>query len=625
MCGICGIFNIKGNAIDRDIVVGMNSTLAHRGPDDEGYHVKGPIGMGHRRLSIIDLHSGHQPIYSEDRRTVIVFNGEIYNYKPIRDELIQKGHQFKTKTDTEVILHGYEEWGEACVDRLRGMFAFAVWNDRDQTLFLARDRLGIKPLYYAFDGSNFIFASELKAILASKLVTRDLDFQAVSDFISLGYVPAPKSIFKQIRKLPSAHHCTQTLSRRKIKRYWDLEFAPDPELSEQQWCESILEKLEESVKIRLMSDVPLGAFLSGGVDSSMVVALMAKTSRLPVITNTIGFSLQAYNEVDYARETARLFHTDQNEHIVTPDILETVDKLSWYYDEPFADSSSIPTYFVSKMARERVTVALSGDGGDENFAGYRRYFFDQFENRIRGVIPGPLRQTVVRQLADIYPKADRLPQFLRAKTLLTNLSKDPVEGYFNSMSQVLPAIKSRLFTRELADTLGGYDASSVFRTHYDQCQSDDPLSKIQYIDFNTYLPEDILTKVDRASMANSLEVRVPILDHEFVEQVAKIPSGLKIKGRTSKYILKEAAKHLLPKQILNRKKMGFCLPVGEWLTTELKPLVNETILSKPFMERGFFNQDMVTQMWDQHVKGERNNFQPLWTLLSFELWARKHL
>lgn len=625
MCGICGIFDINGGPVDKAAIVRMNSALVHRGPDDEGYHIEGPVGLGHRRLSIIDLHAGSQPIYSEDRRMAIVFNGEIYNFKQIRDLLIRKGHVFRTATDTEAIVHAYEEWGAECLDRLRGMFAFAIWDRKEQTLFLARDRLGIKPLYYALDGGRFVFASEIKAILASGCIPRTLDYQALSDYLSLGYVPAPKSIFRQIRKLPPAHYCIRSRNSQKTARYWDIDFTPDLDTGEAGFCRQVLEKLEEAVKIRLMSDVPLGAFLSGGVDSGMVVALMAKAMQDPVRTNTVGFSHEAYNEIGYARETSALFHTDQSEEIVTPDILDTVDKLARVYDEPFADSSSIPTYFVSRMARKRVTVALSGDGGDENFAGYRRYYFDLFENRVRNVVPGPVRQHLIGPLASVYPKADRLPQFLRAKTLLTNLSKDPVEGYFNSMSLVLPGMKSSLVSPDLDRMLDGYDSSLVFREHYDQCNAKDPLSRIQYIDFNTYLPEDILTKVDRASMAVSLEVRVPVLDHELVELAARIPPHFKIRGRTSKYIFKKAAEHLLPGQILNRKKMGFCLPVNEWLKTELRPLVHDTLLGSRCRQRGFFNPDVVENMWRQHLTGEKNNFQPLWTLLGFELWAEKYL
>ncbi len=623
MCGISGILNLTGAPVDKDLLVKMNDTLSHRGPDDSGYYLDQNIGLGHRRLSIIDLNTGQQPIYNEDNTIVVVFNGEIYNFKELRERLRSKGHQFFTQTDTEVIIHGYEQWGTACVKRFRGMFAFALWDANKKELFLARDRLGIKPLYYYYDGKKILFASEIKALLQNKQIRKTINLKALSDYISLGYVPNPKSILENIYKLSPGHHLVCRSDAITIKQYWDLEFTDTTRIGEEAYCEQLINKLEESVRLRLLSDVPLGSFLSGGIDSSLVVGLMAKLLEKPVVTNSVGFSVQEFNELPAARTISNYFKTDHNEFTVTPDILDVIDTLAWQYDEPFADASSIPTYYVSQMTRQNVTVALSGDGGDENFAGYRRYYFDRLENRLRGVIPEAVRKLMIGSLARVYPKADWLPQVFRAKTLLTNLSVDPVFGYFNSMSMILPSMKSRLFSNELKKALKGYDSICVFKTHYDACNCQDPLSKIQYIDFKTYLPEDILTKVDRASMANALEVRVPLLDHEFVEFAATIPSDLKLKQRQSKYIFKQAAGKILPASIISRKKMGFSIPIGQWMKTELKPLVQELLINN-LRSKDYFNKPYIESLWTSHLKGIKDNTQSLWTLLCFELWRKKY-
>ncbi|MCP4672186.1 MAG: asparagine synthase (glutamine-hydrolyzing) [Desulfobacula sp.] len=625
MCGISGIYNIDGRPVDKDLLVRMNDTLSHRGPDDSGYHIKNNLGLGHRRLSIIDLNTGQQPIYNEDKSVVVVFNGEIYNFEEIRKILISKGHKFSTKTDTEIIVHGYEEWGFECLEKFQGMFSFALWDEKKNLLFLARDRLGIKPLYYYFDENRFYFASEIKAIIEDRTINRKMNNQALSDYFSIGYVPTPKSIFQNISKLPAGHFLVLQNKQKRVQKYWDLEFCPDLRLTESQWCEKIIEVLRESVRLRLISDVSLGAFLSGGIDSSLIVGLMAELMDDSVITNSIGFSVDKYNELEYARETAQIFNTSHNEFTVNPDALNVIDKLSWHFDEPMADSSSIPTYYVSKMARENVTVALSGDGGDENFAGYRRYYFDLLENKLRNIIPGQIKKQVIGKIASIYPQGPWLPQVMRGKTLLTNLSNDPVHGYFNSMSFFLPDAKSNLFTQDFIKELAGYDSIDVFQKHYNDCASSDPLTKIQYIDFKTYLSEDILTKVDRASMANSLEVRVPILDHKFVEMVAQIPSKLKLKNRVSKYILKKSADKILPGNIINRKKMGFSIPIDVWLKNELREKFLDVLHDKNSPDSGIFNKAYIEQMYVAHLKGKQNNTRPLWTYMSFKLWERKFL
>lgn len=625
MCGICGIFHMDGSPAKPEILRAMNDTLVHRGPDDEGYYLKGPVGLGHRRLSIIDLHTGKQPIENEDGTKVIVFNGEIYNFRELREVLTARGHLFKTFTDTEVILHAFEEWGESCVERFRGMFAFAIWDSRNRKLFIARDRLGKKPLYYMRKGSIFAFASEIKALLVLPHFPKDIDPEALSDYLSLGYVPAPKSIFKAVRKVPAAHTLACWDHRVVLREYWDLEFSPEDHSSEEVWSNLVYSTLLESVRLRLVSDVPLGAFLSGGIDSSLVVALMTKSLQSRVCTNSVGFTLQRYNEVDRAREVADLYQTQHHEHVVTPDIGDATQRLAWYFDEPFADPSAVPTYYVCKMARNHVTVCLSGDGGDENFAGYRRYFFERLEDQVRSVLPSPFRRYFLRGVAEIYPKADWLPQPLRAKTFLGNVARDPMEGYFRSVSLLLPEMKEKVLSEELHRQLVSYDTYDIFSSLHERCRGLDALSRAQYIDFKTYLAEDILTKVDRASMANSLEVRAPLLDHHLVQLAAKIPPRLKLKGREGKYILKKIAAPLLPTSIVYRKKMGFSMPVPEWLRGELRHRVEETLFGAAAGSRGLFNQKYVRRLWKEHCAGLANHAQPLWALFMFELWARRHL
>jgi asparagine synthase (glutamine-hydrolysing) len=607
----------------------MNDTLIHRGPDEGGYYFDqstGPsVAFGHRRLSIIDLSSGQQPLNNENKTVWIIFNGEIYNFKELRTILEEKGHTFRTNSDTESIVHAYEEWGEACVERLRGMFAFAIWDEKKKRLLLARDRLGIKPLYYYLDDQRILFASEIKGILQDGSVRREIDLQALSDYLSLLYVPAPKTMFRNIFKLPAGHILVYTPNGLQVKEYWDVSFAQTYDKSEKQWVEEIFQLLTEAVRIRLISEVPLGAFLSGGVDSSSVVALMANLMSEPVITNSIGFKEAALNELDYAREVSRLFHCNHHEYTVTPDALTVIDKLAFHYDEPFADSSAVPTYYVSQVAKQNVTVALSGDGGDENFAGYRRYFYDRLENRIRQVLPQALRRTAVAGLAQVYPKADWLPQVFRAKSLLNNLSLPPARAFFYSASQLLPGMKEKLLSAEVEETIKGYDTASIFETYFDKvaAQTEDPLSRVQYIDMKTYLVDDILTKVDRASMAHALEVRVPILDHKFVELVATIPSHLKLNGRESKYIFKKAMSRLLPEGVLYRKKMGFVIPIQKWFKKEIRRHTEEIVFNADARRRGLFNYAFIEKLWQEHQQGIGNHSSILWALLMFEKWCER--
>jgi asparagine synthase (glutamine-hydrolysing) len=520
-----------------------------------------------------------------------------------------------------VIVHAYEEWGQDCVKQLRGMFAFVIWDQNKQELFAARDRLGIKPFYYYLDTRKFIFGSEIKSILKHKDVKRNICSQSLYDYFTLMYIPAPNTIFDGIYKLLPGHTLTLKAGKIKISEYWDIDFSRTEILSEQEWCERIIEKLTESIKLRMISDVPLGAFLSGGIDSSAVVALMAKLQHDPVKTASIGFEEKQFNETSFARSIAQRYSTEHYEKIVTPDALDILDKLVWFFDEPFADSSAIPTYYVSKIARQKVTVALSGDGGDENFAGYRRYLFDHLENRIRGFIPGFIRKNLIATAAKMYPKADNLPQFLRAKTLLTNISRDPVEGYYNSMTWFQNT--GNILSKAVRNQIDDYTPLSHFKKYFEKSRTDDPLSKIQYLDMKTYLVDDILTKVDRTSMANSLEVRVPLLDHEFMELVALIPSKLKLKKNEGKHILKKSLIEYLPDATLYRKKMGFSIPLAMWLRNELNPVFKDRVFAPNSFSNSFLNMDNVKRIWKKHASGSFDFSFELWSILILETWGRK--
>lgn len=630
MCGICGVYNFgSGKPVKPELVEDMTATLYHRGPDEEGFYVKDGVGLGMRRLSIIDLATGQQPISNENGTIWVVLNGEIYNYRQLRDELILKGHQFKTKSDTEVIVHLYEDRAEMCVESLRGMFAFAIWDSRSRKLVLARDRLGIKPLYYWLDAGFCLFGSEIKAILKDSRVPREINYEAMDDYFTFLAIPSPKSIFKGIYKLPPAHILTCTPNQVSIKEYWDVDFSsnpsPYPPREEEYYRQELLYHLKDSVKNQLISEVPLGAFLSGGVDSSAVVAVMSEALKNPVITCSMGFSEGGFDETEFARLVAHLYKTTHYEYMVRADLETLLPKLIYHFDEPFADSSAVPTYYLSRTAREHVTVALSGDGGDELFAGYRRYFYDRLENRLRGYLPTFIRRYLLPPLAKIYPKADYLPQFLRAKTLLTNLTFSPEKGYANSLSLYNDEMRGKLYSEDLKLKLAGYDPANVPAKHFKKTEGLDPLSRIQYVDIKTYLPDDILTKVDRMSMANSLEVRVPLLEHPFVEFAATIPPDLKLKGRTSKYIFKKALVPYLPPTILERGKMGFSIPADTWFRKDIKEMAGDILLDNQTLNRGYFHSRFLRKLWRDHQSGLKNYGQHLWSLLILEMWHREFM
>jgi asparagine synthase (glutamine-hydrolysing) len=617
MCGICGIFEPgRTTAIEPSLLKAMTDTIRHRGPDDDGCYSRPGIGLGFRRLSIIDLAGGHQPLSNEDGTVWIAFNGEIYNFEDLKKRYLSRGHTFKTRSDTETIVHLYEELGESCFAELHGMFGLAIWDARRRRLLLARDRIGKKPLFYSWDGRRLLFASEMKAMFAAGGLSKEMDVTALCDYYSYQYVPAPKTIYRNVRKLRAGHYMVVEGASIKEVPYWDLRFDHPRELSEAEWCETLLEKYRAAIKSRLISDVPLGAFLSAGVDSSSVVALMNEIQP-PVTTCSIGFTEESYDETAGARDFASSIGANHFEHIVQPRALELLPKLAWHYDEPFADSSAVPTYYVSQMARRHVTVALSGDGGDENFAGYRRYKLDQRENKLRSFIPPNLRKAVFGPLGALYPKLGWAPRIFRAKNTFQSLARDPLEGYFYGISTCPPALKKRLLHPDVWNQLSGYDSIEVLREHYNNATTADALSRIQYVDIKTYLVDDILVKVDRASMANSLEVRCPLLDHELMELVAQMPSSLKLRNGQGKYIFKKAMQQVLPQSVLNRPKQGFAVPVAEWFRGELKDFAYQALFP-PHDE--LLNTGFLTQCWKQHQRRQRDWSALLWSVLMFRNW-----
>jgi len=617
MCGICGIYEPgSGAVVSRPTLKAMADTIRHRGPDDEGFYVCGSVGLGHRRLSIIDLEGGHQPLSNEDGSIWIVFNGEIYNFEELNRRFLSTGHSFKTRSDTETIVHLYEELGEACFAELRGMFTIALWDGRKKQLVLARDRVGKKPLFYSWNGRRLVFGSEIKALFPAGGVSKEMDLEALADYFSYQYVPAPKTIYRSVRKLQPAHYLVVNATGIRETPYWDIRFDQTRQLSESDWCDELLEEYRTAVKSRLISDVPLGAFLSGGVDSSSVVTLM-NDLQPPVTTCSIGFTESSYDEANDAREFAGSLRANHFEHIVQPRVLDLVSKLAWHYDEPFADSSAVPTYYVSQLARQHVTVALSGDGGDENFAGYRRYKMTMWEEELRRYVPAALRRGVIGPVGDLYPKLGWAPRVFRAKNTLQSLARPLIDGYFHGISVCPPAMKSALLGGDVRSVLNGYDSVEVLRYHFQRADSPDPLSRIQYVDMKTYLVDDILTKVDRASMAHSLEVRCPLLDHKLMELIAQIPSGLKLRQGKGKFIFKKALERILPPAVLTRKKKGFAVPVAEWFRGELKDFAYDSIVRR---QDDVLNGQFVKRCWNQHQRGQRDWSALLWCVLMFRTW-----
>jgi asparagine synthase (glutamine-hydrolysing) len=618
MCGIAGYINTdREHPVDSRVVEQMCTVIHHRGPDEWGFWCNGSVGIGMKRLQIIDLGGGRQPMANDDQSVQIVFNGEIYNYLELRAELQQKGYTFRTSSDTEVILRMYEACGERCVLRLRGMFAFAIWDGRNQTLFMARDRLGKKPLHYFYDSKKLVFGSEIKSLLQHPEIKTEVNRSAIIPYMGCGYVPDPETMFKGIKKLPPAHTLTWKDGKISIKRYWDIQYQPNYVKTEQQWLEETESLLEEAVRIRLMSDVPLGAFLSGGIDSSLVVALMARNMSSPVKTFSIGFEEEQYNELPYARLVAQRYGTDHHEEIVRPNAEEVIPSLIRMFDEPFADSSAIPTYYVSRLARRHVTVALSGDGGDEVFGGYDRYLDSRLSN-YTDTIPPSLRKTLFGL------PAQTLPESFPGVNMLRYLAADVDERYLIKMTKGLASIGSQVFSPDLIHEAGGSDSAAPLRNIIRKVAGLDAITRRQYLDSLTYLPGDIMTKVDRATMFVSLEARAPFLDHCLVEFSASMPVQYKVHGRTLKFALKQLARKLLPPELVDRPKMGFALPVSQWISTRWLEMSHELVLGERTRNRGNFNPIYLARIMAEHRRGRRDNSYIIWTLMMLEMWFRSY-
>jgi asparagine synthase (glutamine-hydrolysing) len=616
MCGIAGIVSLEGKPVLEQELRNMCSAIAHRGPDDEGFYFQTGVGLGMRRLSIIDLDSGRQPVSNEDGTVWVVFNGEIYNFQELRQQLKGRGHVFSTHGDTETIVHLYEEYGNHCVDHLRGMFAFALWDERHKRLLVARDRLGIKPLYYAEIGGRILFASELKSILQLPEVGRSFNWSAVSHLFSFLSTPPTEAIVDGVHKLEPGHLLTVSPGGTPvIERYWELSFEPDYGKEEDYFVEHVRGLLEESVRLHMVSDVPLGAFLSGGIDSSSIVATAARLTDAPLKTFSIGFSEPDYNELEYARVVATRFRTEHHELTLGPDSLDRLEDLAWHLDEPFGDSSAIPTFMVSKLAAQSVKVVLSGDGGDELFAGYDKYLV---EKRERGYTPLPaLIRTVLGSIGRT------MPDGMRGRNLLRHMSLAGAERYLDACTLFRRDDMKKLFRPDVFELLAPYEP---WRAKAAYMESGDRhwLSNLQGLDVNNYLPLDILTKVDRMSMAHSIETRVPLLDHKLVEFAATIPPEMNLRGGTTKYVLKRAMKGILPERIINRPKKGFAVPLGYWFRGKLGSYVRDLLLGESARRRGFFNAPYIEDLIAQHERGRNLDLQ-LWTLISFELWARVFL
>lgn len=624
MCGITGIFNFqRKNAIDKSLLKKMTDILVHRGPDSSDYYWDSYCGLGHRRLSIIDLSSkAKQPMCNENKSIWIVFNGEIYNFSGLKKELESKHHSFKSDSDTEVIIHGYEEYGESIVEKLRGMFAFAIWDSDKKQLFLARDRVGKKPLFYYADEERFVFASELKAIIQDPTILREINLESVSHYLSYCYIPAPLSIFKDIFKLLPGHYMVvNNQGEIKITKYWDLIFNPS-NCSEEYCTERILHELDEATKMRMISDVPLGAFLSGGVDSSAVVALMAKHSTEPIKTFSIGFEESSFDETKYARMIAEKFGTDHKEFIVKPDAIKILPELVWYYNEPFADSSALPSYYVANITKKYVTVALNGDGGDESFAGYDRYAVNRAMNYYQW-IPKIMRYPFEQVLLQLPEPAMQKNWIDKMKRFINIASCSPEDQYIRLMMTFQNEAKSELCTDKLNNL--NVNSMNILKKEFIRSAQLDFQNKLLYVDVKRYLPDDLLVKMDIAAMANSLEARSPFLDHKLMEFAATIPPQFKLNGFEKKYILKKALLPILPKEILYRKKQGFGVPIGDWFRNDLYSYASDILLDQRAISRGYFRTDKIKNILSSHMSRKKNHAGRIWNLLWLELWHRAYL
>ena len=625
MCGIVGIVRNDHSDVDQALLARMCAAIRHRGPDDDGFYLNKGVGLGMRRLAIIDLKSGAQPIHNQDRTAWIIFNGEIYNYRQLRDQLEKLGHSFYTNSDTEAIIHAYDQYGADCPKHLRGMFAFAIWDERTQELFLARDRVGKKPVLYAQVNGQLVFGSEFSALLQHPDIGKDIDFEALNHYLSFMCVPAPLTAYREIRKLEPGHSLRYRKGEIRIERYWQPDFSRKVDLSEQEAGEEAIRILRDAVKVRLMSEVPLGAFLSGGIDSSAVVALMSEESSAPVKTFSIGFEEQDFSELHHARRVAEHVGADHHEFIVRPDALEVLPILVEHYGEPYADSSAVPTYYVARETRKHVTVALNGDGGDESFAGYERYAAMRVAERYHR-IPALLRDTVLRQAIELMPSSETKRGRVRdLKRFVEAASLPKVERYLRWVSVFDSQAKQDLYTDSFRQETRAHSAAGIIDPWFARANGSGIVDAALLTDIMTYLPNDLLVKVDIATMANSLEARSPFLDHHVIEFAASLPEKYKLRGLTTKYLLKQVLRKLLPAENLGRRKMGFGVPIGHWFRGKLQPFLRETILSEAALKRGLFKPEAVKRLVELHTRGERDYSHQLWTLLMLELWFQRFI
>jgi len=626
MCGITGIVRSDGAQIDRELLARMNDAIRHRGPDDDGFYFGDGVGLGMRRLSIIDLKSGHQPIHNSDRTAWIVFNGEIYNYRELRKQLETRGHQFYTDSDTEAIVNAYDEYGTECPKYLRGMFAFAIWDERAKSLFLARDRVGKKPLLYAQLNGQLVFGSEFMALLQHPDVSRDVNYEAIHHYLSFSCVPAPLTAYQAIRKLEPGHSLLWKNGEIKLERYWQLDFSHKISISEEEAGERVVDLLRDAVRVRLMSEVPLGAFLSGGVDSSAIVALMAQESSEKVKTFSIGFEEQDFSELHHARRVAEHVGAEHHEFIVRPDAMEILPTLVEHYGEPFADSSAVPSYYVSRETRKYVTVALNGDGGDECFAGYERYAAMNLAQRYAKVLPAVIRDGVIRNVARALPEfQSRANPLRKAQRFLAAASLSPVQRYLRWVSAFDEQAKLNLYSSDFRSETAAFSTIGFLEPWFAKANGAGIVDASLLADTMTYLPNDLLVKMDIASMTVSLEARSPFLDHHLMEFAASLPESLKLRGMTTKYLLKRVLKKFVPEENLTRAKMGFGVPIGHWFRGAMQPFLRETLLSEKALARGLFNRASVRQLIDQHVANKVNHEHRLWSLLMLELWFQRFI
>ncbi|MGE0703955.1 MAG: asparagine synthase (glutamine-hydrolyzing) [Vicinamibacterales bacterium] len=621
MCGIVGsvVFADHGT-VDERVLERMTDAIRHRGPDDGGVWAEGCAGLGARRLAVIDLSArGHQPMANEDGSVRIAFNGEVYNFQSLREELEGKGHRFRSNTDTETVLHLYEEEGPDCVRRLRGMFAFAVWDGRRRTLLLARDRLGKKPLFYFLDDERLVFASEPKAILQDESVPARVSFDAIHHYLTFGVVPGPLSAFDGFHKVPPAHYLLLTDGRVSLHRYWSLHYQPKRTGPEAALAGELLARLGDAVSARMISDVPLGALLSGGIDSSVVVAMMRRRSSGQIRTFSIGFDDRDYNELPKAREVARHFETDHHELIVRPDAAALLPRLAWHHDEPFGDSSALPSFVVSELARQSVTVALTGDGGDESFLGYDRYLATSIAGRLDSLPRGA--RAVMARTAGLLPRAGQRSAGPRLARLASALPLAPRDRYFQWLTGG-DEWKDDLYTPEFAEGMRHQSSMTLLSSAYDQSDAASFVEQTAHADVLRYLPDDLLVKMDIASMANSLEVRSPLLDHELVEFAASLPAEMKLRGTVSKYLVRKVMTGVLPESVLRQSKRGFGVPIDRWFRQELREMAYDLLLDEQARHRGYFRPEVVRRYLDEHVQGVREHQTRLWVLLMLELWHR---